>query len=138
MPFAQKHVKTVAAWEKIDNWALCDGFVSSFRVPQAEREKYFAFGCEACRRPEEFAARFGFVFLRKFYLDEAHADAVLAEVTNKNDETRYYVNMARAWLLADACVRFRQKTLQTIEKIDEPTARMARRKIRESLRCENP
>lgn len=137
LPFAQKREKIAEAWKEIDNWALCDSFVSAFRVPKREKEAYFGFALEACERPEEFVSRFGFVFLRRFYLDEAHIRTVLDQTVKKNGETRYYVNMARAWLLADSCVRFREQTLRTIERLDLPAANMARRKIRESLRCEN-
>lgn len=96
----------------IDNWSVCDIVCASLKFTAQYRDALFPF-IKSCLGKSEFETRFGMVMLRQYYLTENYIDEVLAICTQISGE--YYVNMAVAWTLADAFVKFKEKTLSLLQ-----------------------
>ncbi len=100
---------------KIDNWAICDVFCSSLKIKNNEKETFFDYLKEYYNSKEEFKLRFLIVMLLDHYLEDEYIDEVF-KIINNIDSDKYYVNMAIAWLLSIAFIKYRDKTLLQIEK----------------------
>ena len=111
-----KKIKLIRKFvSKIDNWAVCDVFCSSLRIKNNEKEIYFEYLKEYYNSKEEFELRFIIVMLLDHFLEDEYIDDVFKIIeTIKSD--KYYVNMAIAWLLSIAFIKYRDKTLLQLEK----------------------
>lgn len=94
----------------IDNWALCDAAVASFKFIKKEREFFFNYVKQYCFNENNWIKRAGIVMLLKFYLVDDYIDEVI-EICSKIDVDNYYVDMARAWLLSEIFVKYEDKIL---------------------------
>lgn len=83
----------------MDNWAVCDGFAP--KVFAANREALL----ERCRlwlrSDHSYTVRYGLVMLLKHFLSSEYAAEALALAAAVNSD-EYYVNVAVAWLFAEA------------------------------------
>jgi len=131
-------IKMFDEWkDKIDCWAICDSVCSSMKKLKLSKDKgkYFKYFCELCYNKEEFISRFGLITLMVNYLEEEYIDEILKICLVVKNEA-YYVQMAVAWLLSVAFVKFRDKTLKVIEKQSLPkfTQNKTISKCRDSFR----
>lgn len=94
--------------DKIDSWAHVDTVVSSLKQIKSDRKFYLNFIENLLSSNNEFIKRSGFVFLLCYYLDSEYEDYVLDKVI-KDDSNLYYVQMAKAWLVSVAYVKFSDK-----------------------------
>ena len=102
---------------KIDNWSTCDTVVSTMKglKNSKEKNKYFDFYYNLCFEKSEFVSRFGIVVLMTCFLEEEYIERILKMCeTVKSDA--YYVNMALAWLISFAFMKFKDKTYKLLEK----------------------
>ena len=86
----------------IDNWATCDMFSPS--VFSAEPIRLYEKICAWLQSDAEFTVRFGLVMLMRYFLGERFSPEIpvlAAQVRH----TGYYVQMAVAWLFAEALAR---------------------------------
>ncbi len=120
---------------KIKNWAICDTFCNSFRFPASDRPKVWDFLQTYRPNHAEFAVRFYLIMLMTHFLDEEHLLEILQAVRTIELD-KYYVNMAKAWLIAEAFVKFREPTLALLQEQSLPifVQNKAIQKIRESYR----
>ena len=118
----------------IDNWAVCDSCCASFKFTKTYRAELFPF-LKSYLSGSEYEIRFAVVMLMQYYLTEPYFDEVLALIAGIESDY-YYVNMAAAWAIAEAFIRYRDKTLPLIESRQLPVFvhNKAIQKIRESLR----
>ena len=98
-----------------DNWGAVDICTSSMKAFKKDKENCFAKIREMLFDKREFHARFAAVAMLDFYIDEQHIDEVL-ELYSRVESGRYYVDMAVAWGLSVAAVKFYGKTTDMIEK----------------------
>lgn len=93
------------------------------------------FALECLETDGEFSRRFGIVLMLRYFLIEPYISLVVQRVTALRD-TRYYVRMACAWLLAELAVSQPQRVLDILEShnLDIFTHNMTIRKMRESYR----
>ena len=101
---------------KIDNWSTCDSVVSTMKSLKnsKEKSKHFKFYYDLCFSPKEFVSRFGIVVLMTIFLEDEFIDKILTMCEQvKSDD--YYVNMAIAWLLSFAFMKFKEKTYKLFE-----------------------
>ena len=123
---------------QMDNWAVCDStavtckFVA--RDPGAVLPWLRALAAEA----GEYAARFGLVLMLMHLLDDPGLALCCLKTARACPPGRYYTDMARAWLAAEACVRHPAavKPLLAEPGWDAFTRHMTVRKICESLRAD--
>lgn len=102
---------------KIDNWSTCDSVVSTMKglKNSKEKSKHFKFYYDLCFSSKEFVSRFGIVVLMTAFLEDEFIDKVLTMCEQvKSDD--YYVNMAIAWLISFAFMKFKEKTYKLFEK----------------------
>lgn len=118
----------------IDNWAVCDTCVSSFKFTNKYKEEIYPFVLSYINK-SEYETRFAVVMLMCYYLDGEHIDEVL-EILKGIKREEYYVNMAVAWAVATAFVKCREKTLALLfEKSLSPEVQnKSIQKIRDSFR----
>ena len=107
---------------KINNWAVCDSCVTSYKFMQKESDFWFDYVKKYAESKNEFELRFMIVSLMSHFLDKEHIG--------------YYVKMGNAWALSVCYVKFPEKTRAFLEKdtLDDFTHNKAIQKIRESYR----
>lgn len=124
---------------KIDNWATCDTVVSTMKglKNSSQKNKHFEFFKNLCFDSREFVSRFGIVVLMTCYLEEEFIDEIL-KMCERIESDDYYVNMAIAWLLSFAFIKFKEKTYQLFEKrvLSKFIQNKAISKCRDSYRVE--
>ncbi|MFA9466020.1 MAG: DNA alkylation repair protein [Velocimicrobium sp.] len=123
---------------KIDNWATCDNFCSGMKVIHKFPQEFWEFVLDYVDSSSEFEVRMGIVLLMNYYLTEEYIERVLLKCDEVNRED-YYINMAIAWLISVAYVKFETKTLDYLEEnhLSEFTYNKALQKIIESNRVSN-
>lgn len=120
---------------KIDNWAICDTFCASFKPKSSELPELWGFLQSFLSSDEEYILRFVLVmFLDHFLLPEYLAQ--IFEIIDQLKTDYYYVNMAIAWLVAEAFTKFRDQTLEYLQRdqLAVWTHNKALQKARESRR----
>ncbi|MDE6723445.1 MAG: DNA alkylation repair protein, partial [Eubacterium sp.] len=85
----------------------------------------------------EYDVRFAIVVLMDYYIDDEYSDFAINYFKNINSEY-YYVNMAAAWALSVAFVKYREKVLPLIENnvLTKEIHNMTISKIRDSFRVD--
>lgn len=106
-----------AAWfvPQISNWAVCDTFCASFKPKPQDLSALWDFILQYRSSIHEYELRFMFVMiLDHFILSEylLQIFALLDEV--KSD--KYYVEMAKAWLIAEIFTKFRDAALDYLQR----------------------
>ena len=101
---AEKLARTCAYLPKIDCWALVDSVVPTYRFKPQELPRVREFILPLLQSEREFDQRFALVVLLDYFLTPEYA-AETAERVAALQSDKYYVNMARAWLLAGLAVQ---------------------------------
>lgn len=96
--------------EKIDNWAICDLFVSHLKILKLNQEDGFKYAKKLIRTKKSWLKRVGIVILLNYYLHDPYIDKTL-ELVSKIKSDDYYVKMAIAWLMANSYIKYKEKTL---------------------------
>lgn len=125
---------------KIDNWSTCDTVVSTMKSLKnsKEKNKYFEFYYDLCFEKQEFVSRFGIVVLMTCFLEEEYIERIL-KMCEEVKSDAYYVNMAIAWLISFAFMKFKDKTYKLLEKrvLSKFVQNKAICKCRDSFRVQN-
>lgn len=121
--------------KKIDNWAICDMTVSSMKIVKKNKDIFKDKIKEYLNSKEEFTVRVGIILLLDYYLEEEYLDEVFSLIDNIKRE-EYYINMAIAWLISIALIKYKDKTLKYLKvcNLDDFTYNKALQKARESKR----
>lgn len=120
----------------IDNWAVCDCCCSSFKFCKTYQAQLYDF-IKSYLTKGEYEQRFAIVMLMDYYMEDAYIDEVVAILKNIKSD-RYYVNMAAAWALSVAFVRYQDRVLPVLESkmLCREVQNMTIRKIKDSFRVE--
>ena len=86
----------------IDNWETCDLF--SPKVFKKHPEEVYAACLRWLSSAHTYTVRYGIVTLMKWFLDDDFRPELLEKVAALRTE-EYYINMARAWLFAEALAK---------------------------------
>lgn len=130
------NLKTIKEFiPKIDNWAICDIFVSSLKCINKNLDEYWSMIKEYANKSKEFEKRFAYVTILNYYINDRYINEVLALLVSEESED-YYVYMAVAWALSVCLVKYYNKTLQVmkISNLNKITYNKAIQKARESYR----
>lgn len=123
--------------KKIDSWAICDSVCSSMKLLKnsKEKRKYFDYFIKLCYKSAEFEARFGIITLLSCYLEKEYLGKILTMIETVSSD-KYYIQMALAWLISVLFVKFREDTLELLEKrkLNTYVQNKAIQKCRESFR----
>lgn len=120
----------------IDNWAVCDCCCSSFKFCKEYQPEMYDF-VKSYLSKGEYEQRFAVVMLMDYYIDDEHIDKVVDILKNIKGEY-YYVNMAVAWALSVAFVKYQSKVMPIIESkvLTCDIQNMTIRKIKDSFRVD--
>lgn len=124
--------------KRIDNWATCDQTCSSLKVFKKDvKNKYFEDFIKLSFSNSEFVARVGLIMLMLYYLKPECIDKILhilPQITNH----AYYVDMAVAWFISYALVKFPEKTIGLLQqkKLTKFVQNKAICKCRDSFRVD--
>lgn len=94
----------------IDNWAVCDSALASFKIINKRKEEFFDYISKYKNSNKEFELRFLVVCLLNYYLNSNYLNNVV-DIINNIDVDYYYVNMAIAWLISIMFIKDRTFTL---------------------------
>ena len=99
---------------KIKDWSVNDGFCSTFKAAEKNREQVWAFLVPYAESSREFEIRVAAVLYMDYFLTEEYIDRVLEKLflMKQND---YYAMMGIAWVLATAYAKFPQETAAALE-----------------------
>lgn len=120
---------------RCDSWAHIDNVVPEIKIGKADKERFYELNKDGIESLDGFYLRFRIVMFMRFFIDEAHTDEIL-RLTDELDGRGYYNDMAIAWLVSEAFVRQREKTLAYLksDNLGAFTHNKAISKIRDSFR----
>lgn len=120
---------------RINNWASCDLFCSSYKIVKKNKDYYYNFINDNINSDNIWIRRLCFVLLLDYYIEDKYLENIfyLCDKYNTND---YYVNMAVAWLISICYIKYRDITLNYIlnNNLDDFTFNKTISKIRDSYR----
>ena len=121
----------------IDNWAICDMCLSSYKIINKNRDVFILKIKDYLNSGNQYIVRIGIISLLDYYLVDDYIDYVFQLIDNI-DYRAYYVDMAIAWLISVAFVKYQEKTIKFLDnnKLDKEIIRMSIQKIRDSLRVD--
>lgn len=120
---------------EIDNWGICDSFISNLKIIKKNREYFFPLIKSMGKSDNQWEIRFSLVSLLSHYMEKEYlkeAFKICSEIKNKE----YYVQMAQSWLISVMFVKFRDETLEYLKDntLDSWVQNKGIQKIRESYR----
>ena len=120
---------------KIDNWAVCDVFCAGLKVTKKKKEEMWHFIQRYLLSDQEFEIRFGVVMILDYYIEEDYLEKDF-KIFDAITSQAYYVQMAVAWAISIALIKFYDKTIKYLEnaKLDNFTYNKALQKAIESYR----
>lgn len=123
---------------KIDNWAVCDGVCSTLKFIEKNKKEFFDYLRKYMKSDKEYVIRFCVVILMDYYICDEYIDIVLKYLKSVISDY-YYVNMAVAWALCTAFVKYRDKVMTIIETkcLPKDVHNMTISKIRDSFRVDS-
>lgn len=120
----------------IDNWAVCDTCCAGFKFAADYQQAVWSFILPYLNK-SEFEARFAIVMMMDYFINDEYIDKVLEKLKCIKTEA-YYVNMASAWALSVAFVKYPNKVMPIFEEKILPVwvHNKAIQKCRESYRVD--
>lgn len=122
---------------RIDNWSTCDMVISSLNLLK-EKDNYYTYALSLLNENDEFVMRVGIVIIMYYYLTQERLDEIFRKIEKLNSEY-YYANMATAWLLSVAYVKYPKETFSFLSntKINDFIYNKTISKIKDSKRIPN-
>lgn len=123
---------------KINGWAVCDTFCAGLKITKKYPKEIFCLIQKYLKSKKEFELRFSIVMLLDYYINDEYIDKVL-EILGNIKSDKYYVQMANAWAISEALVKYYEKTVKFLENcnLDKFTYNKAIQKAIESYRITN-
>lgn len=111
-PMALSERLGYVAWfvPMINNWAICDCFCASFKFRTGDLPEVWDFITSYASSQEEYHLRFMFVMILDHFLCPEYLDRIFA-LLDQVASPDHYVEMAKAWLVAELFTKFRDETL---------------------------
>ena len=100
---------------KIDNWAVCDTFVPTFKFKENDLNRVWEFILPYINSDKEFEIRFAVVMILDYFIIPEYVDEVI-KILNRINHEGYYVKMAVAWTLCEIGVKFNDKFMKYFMK----------------------
>ncbi len=131
----KKRVKNFVE-NRINNWALCDCFVSSLRKEvNQDKESFYEMAKYYAQSENTWEIRFGLVMFLSYFKEKIYFEEINNIILNIKSQA-YYVKMAAAWLISVLYVEMKSETLALLqnEHLDSWIRSKAIQKIKESYR----
>ena len=85
---------------RINNWALCDSFVTALKkLANKNKEAFFIKAKQYIKAQNPWEIRVGLIIFLDYFCNEAYLDKILEELKGIK-MSHYYVKMGEAWLLS--------------------------------------
>lgn len=122
---------------KIDNWSVCDSVSTSLKFINNNKNDFLKYLNKFMYSNKEYEIRFAIVTLMNYYIDDEYIDFVI-DYLIRIDSAYYYVNMAVAWALSIAFIKYESKVMPIIKKqeLNKEVHNMLICKIRDSFRVD--
>ena len=120
--------------KKIDNWAICDCFVSSLKIKKDDKFFNFLVNLIEENKNEEFIIRFAIVCFLRWFLPNRADD--IFKIINHIKTDKYYINMASAWCYCEGLIKAYDCTLEHLLTAECWVRNKAIQKACESFRIE--
>ncbi|MBP3635763.1 MAG: DNA alkylation repair protein [Bacilli bacterium] len=119
--------------KEIDNWEVCDLFVSSLKIINKNKALFFKFITQYFYSDKEFEKRFALVILLNYYICDDYIDRIFNILENIRCKY-YYDKMAQAWLISNLYIQYKDRTLYYLNsyKLEKDVYNMSIRKIMDS------
>ena len=123
---------------EVDNWAICDCFCAGLKEVKKYKSKFFSYIQTYLDSNDDWKIRIALVIMLDYYLDNEYIDEVLRRCDSVKS-TYYYVSMAKAWLVATAVAKCKDKTMEYLHNnsLDDETFNKAIQKCIESRRIDD-
>ena len=137
LPFEERLALLDEFVPKIDNWAVCDCVCSTLKFINKNKADFLEYLIKYMNSRREYEIRFAAVVLMDYYIDDEYTDFTIDYLKNIVSDY-YYVNMAAAWALSVAFVKYMDKVMPLLENgcLTKEIHNMAISKIRDSLRVD--
>lgn len=121
----------------IDNWAVCDCSCSTYKFINKNKRDFFEYLQKYLNSKSEYEIRFAIVILMDYYIDDEYIEFAVDYLKNIKGDM-YYVNMAAAWALSVAFVKYRDMVMPLLENksLTKEIHNMTISKIRDSFRVD--
>ena len=121
----------------IDNWAICDCSINTFKFVQNNLEEIWNYLQKYVKSNKEYELRFAIIMLMDYYLVDNYIDKVL-DLYNQIKNDGYYVKMAVAWAIAEAYIKYPEKVMKILKEndLDNFTYNKTLQKMIESYRID--
>lgn len=133
------HTKTLVknfVANRINNWALCDCFVSSLRNKvKQDKDWFYQLASRSAQSDSPWKIRFGLVMFLSYFKEKIYFDQITHIILNIKSQD-YYVRMGAAWLISVLYIEMKSETLGLLknERLDGWIRNKAIQKIKESYR----
>lgn len=120
----------------MDSWAITDTFCPTLKINPKDLEEVWRFILPYTKSDKEFEARFSIIMMLDYYITEEYVDKVIKAI-DEIENNAYYVQMAKAWVIAEIGIKFNEKAMKYLEgenKLDKFTYNKALQKMIESYR----
>ncbi len=119
----------------INDWAVCDGLVSTLKIKKNEKQEVWNFLQQYTKSAHPFSLRFVSVMYLSYFLEDEYIDQVISHLEGLEGET-YYSKMGLAWLISVIMVKYPEKGLEFLKanNLSNWTVNKAIQKTRESFR----
>ena len=123
--------------DEVDNWAICDCFCAGLKEVKKYKDRFFGYIQKFLDSKDDWKIRIALVVMLDYYLDNEYIDEVLKRCDSVKS-TYYYVSMAKAWLVATALAKCKDKTMDYLHNnsLDDETFNKAIQKCIESRRID--
>ena len=119
----------------MENWAHCD--MLSFKIKALNQKKFLALSEIYLSDQRLFVRRLGLMILFQMVKDESVLPLIFDRLKKLEQETEYYVVMMAGWLLSECIIRYRDLTLDFLnreKKLNHKIVNKGIQKCRESRR----
>ncbi len=105
------------AWfvPQISNWAVCDTFCASFKPKAQDLPTLWNFILQYRQSTQEYELRFMLVMILDHFLLVEYLPQIFT-LLDEIKSDKYYVEMAKAWLVAEMFAKFRDETLDYLQR----------------------
>lgn len=119
----------------VDNWATCDVFCSSWKLPKKDSEIAWEYFSSLIDSDTEFRMRVSVIARISLFKDESRCRMLLEDLAF-HDNPGYYYRMGSAWAVSMIYVRYPEMTEELLRsgRLEPWTHNKSIQKIRESLR----
>ena len=120
----------------MDSWAITDTFCPTLKIKTTELEEVWNFILPYTKSDKEFEVRFSIIMMLDYYITEEYVDKVIKTI-DIIENSAYYVQMAKAWVIAEIGIKFNSKAMKYLEgnnNLDKFTYNKALQKMIESYR----